>query len=930
MLAEVDGEKWIVSKDVVEEIRDQEHEVRVLKEVKGEELVGKLAINPVTGDVVPVLPAEFVNPEIGTGVVMSVPAHAPFDYIALEEEVSSKKVEGIKISESARRNIERLEERVSIFVTDGKRIKNIGEACGELESVREIVRKSNYTPSAILEINSKGVVVKVKEKVEGDEYNARKEKLLPLTELELILTKRRKEGSVIPVVACAVVKNNKLLLGKMAKGKADEGKWGMIGGKVEVGESFIGAIKREVKEEINCDVKNVVSFVGRVKRNEFDVYIFLIEVDGEPSPNKKEIDELRFFSYEEFLKLGKEEMRYVISVTHKDVFKKMLAYSSFKRIKPLIKLEGFSEIPARDTCRRLGIKSQRDRELLGKATRELYSKEFYNGILREIYGELAGLKVCDAKEKITRELIEKNVALKHYTLPVRFESRYGGKVHVKIVKDQWFLRYSSKEWKELALKCIEKMRFVPEEVRENFVFTVNWLKDWACVHKKELGTPLPWDKDWTIESLSDSTIYMAYYILAKYLQHAEKYGIDVDKLGDYFFDYVFLGKGSAEDVARRLGVDEELVEEMRREFEYWYPVDLRSSGKDLIQNHLTFFIFHHVALFEEKYWPRGIAINGFVLMDGRKMSKSLGNVIPMLHAVENYSADILRFLIALAGESGLDDANIEYSKGSEVERELKWLYTFSTENYNRGREDIKEIDRWMLGRIKRSLELAEELYEEMRFKTMLTKCYYGLKNDFRWYLARTFNNPNKECINKFIEALVLMLYPITPHICSEILEKIKGYDFALSPVWPEVKVDVDESYEKLESIVKELKEDVENLMKLVGRNVKEVVLIVASKRKFEVAEKVKELLESGKSFKEVMSCFSERELVSKLLKNRKLLSMLTSQEREKTYLSQACEYFSKMYNVKFTVEVEEESKEEKKDVALPAKPAIVFKTIEGN
>jgi len=47
--------------------------------------VGKTVKNPVTGKEVPILPATFVDPDVATGIVMSVPAHAPYDWIALED-----------------------------------------------------------------------------------------------------------------------------------------------------------------------------------------------------------------------------------------------------------------------------------------------------------------------------------------------------------------------------------------------------------------------------------------------------------------------------------------------------------------------------------------------------------------------------------------------------------------------------------------------------------------------------------------------------------------------------------------------------------------------------------------------------------------------------------------------------------------------------
>ena len=46
---------------------------------------------------------------------------------------------------------------------------------------------------------------------------------------------------------------------------------------------------------------------------------------------------------------------------------------------------------------------------------------------------------------------------------------------------------------------------------------LGWLKEWACSRPFGLGTQLPWDQQWVIESLSDSTIYMAYYTIAHHL-----------------------------------------------------------------------------------------------------------------------------------------------------------------------------------------------------------------------------------------------------------------------------------------------------------------------------------------------------------------------------------------------------------------------------
>ena len=64
------------------------------------------------------------------------------------------------------------------------------------------------------------------------------------------------------------------------------------------------------------------------------------------------------------------------------------------------------------------------------------------------------------------------------------------------------------------------MECYSDDVRNNFERTLNWLKEHACSRTYGLGTRLPWDESWLIESLSDSTIYMAYYTVAHILQES--------------------------------------------------------------------------------------------------------------------------------------------------------------------------------------------------------------------------------------------------------------------------------------------------------------------------------------------------------------------------------------------------------------------------
>jgi leucyl-tRNA synthetase len=82
--AEVDSEQWIISKESVEKLRYLNRKVTMTETFKGREFIGKTVENPVTNEKILILPADFVDPKNATGVVMSVPGHAPYDYVALE------------------------------------------------------------------------------------------------------------------------------------------------------------------------------------------------------------------------------------------------------------------------------------------------------------------------------------------------------------------------------------------------------------------------------------------------------------------------------------------------------------------------------------------------------------------------------------------------------------------------------------------------------------------------------------------------------------------------------------------------------------------------------------------------------------------------------------------------------------------------------
>jgi leucyl-tRNA synthetase len=130
-------------------------------------------------------------------------------------------------------------------------------------------------------------------------------------------------------------------------------------------------------------------------------------------------------------------------------------------------------------------------------------------------------------------------------------------------------------------------------------------------------------------------------------------GIKAEEMTDEIWDFIFLNQKKPKTTISNAN-----LEKMRNEFNYWYPVDCRVSGKDLVQNHLTYFLYNHVAIWEndETKWPQSVRANGHLLLNGEKMSKSTGNFLTLKEAIEKFSADGMRFSLADSGDS-VEDAN---------------------------------------------------------------------------------------------------------------------------------------------------------------------------------------------------------------------------------------------------------------------------------
>jgi len=503
----------------------------------------------------------------------------------------------------------------------------------------------------------------------------------------------------------------------------------------------------------------------------------------------------------------------------------------------IIEVEGLEGVPAIEALRRYGVETQNDRSKLDEATKFVYSLEASRGFmvrdlsrrvpiveeLRELVAEsIDGKPVAEARENIRRALLERRLARIVYELinkPVY--CRCGTEIVVKLLENQWFLNYGHPRWKELALELLNSMKIVPEEARAQFKATIDWLRKRACARTRGLGVPLPWDPTWIIESLSDSTIYMAFYTVIHKIRSLK---IPPEKLVDEFWDYVLLGKGDPKEVGRRLGIDPRHLEEIRREFDYWYPLDWRVSGKDLIPSHLTFFIFNHAAIFPREKWPRGIIANGWVLRGG-KMSKSRGNVVLLKDLVDGWGPDAARLAMAMGAEVPqdfeltddlLDDA---VNAISRIVALIERLAKSSSD-----RECRTILDRWALSEMYSAFEAVARDLDSIRLRSAAVRAFHGVANVLERYLANV-DTPCREVVEA-VRDWIKVLSPFTPFIAEELWHRMGGEGFVVVSEWPKPRA-LDYGAMLAMRLAESVIEDVRNIARATKRERVEKVIIYA-------------------------------------------------------------------------------------------------------
>lgn len=251
------------------------------------------------------------------------------------------------------------------------------------------------------------------------------------------------------------------------------------------------------------------------------------------------------------------------------------------------------------------------------------------------------------------------------------------------------------------------------------------------------------------------------------------------------------------------------------DLKYFYPTSTLATAPEIIFFWVARMIMAGLE-FKKQIPFRDVYLHGTVRdAEGKKMSKSLGNVIDPLEIIEKYGADALRFsLISITAqgqdvylskdrfEQGRNFANKIWNASRFILMNLKPensafdLCVFFKDN------DPDLVSRWIISRLYSTIKKTEEDLDAYRFNEAANNLYSFFWHEFcDWYLElikpRLAEKQTQLIMYKVLEKYIRVLHPFMPFITEEIWQKLPGAkDSIMRQPWPHMQEKmIDQSYE---------------------------------------------------------------------------------------------------------------------------------------
>jgi len=537
--------------------------------------------------------------------------------------------------------------------------------------------------------------------------------------------------------------------------------------------------------------------------------------------------------------------------------------------------------------------------------------------------------VSEIKDSVKDELIYSKQGQVMREFSEEVVCRCSKKVLIKKIPDQWFIKYSDYNLTDEAKNHASIMNIYPWDYKNELPGVLDWFDDRACIRKGSwLGTEFPFKKDWIIEPISDSTLYPAYYIISKYINEKK---IKPEEMTLEFFDYVFLGRGKS---------SKPVWDEIKKDFDYWYPVDINLGGKEHKTVHFPVFLMSHVAIMPQQKWPQGIFVHWWVTQQGKeKISKSKGGAEHINEAATKYGVDAMRLYYAHVG-SPFVDIEWDAEAVTKYKNRLANIYNLIHQIKSIKDKSDKNLDNWLKSTIQRTIQKTNDAFETYDLRVATNEVFFECQKNIQWYIKR--KGANKKTLEKFVENWIKLMIPIAPHLSEELWAITGNKAFASNENYPSFdSKDISEKDEIGEYLLQEVVQDTSEILKVTKIKPKKIYVYtsptwkqqifrkaikLASEDKLEMSSLMKEVMNDPAMKAKEVSQFTGKIVgeIKKLNDNDK--NKYLTEINEKDYLKDAKGYLKEMFSCEINIYNADDKDiydpQNKTRFAVPLRPAI--------
>ncbi len=354
-------------------------------------------------------------------------------------------------------------------------------------------------------------------------------------------------------------------------------------------------------------------------------------------------------------------------------------------------------------------------------------------------GEFAGLNVYDANKAIIDKLNSLGFLLFDTKITHSYPHCWRCKTPIIFrATKQWFLSLKHNNLRNELIQAIEHVRWIPETGRERISAMVRERPDWCLSRQRYWGVPIP-----AIVCNDCHEEFLEPQVNEKFASVVAKEGSDTwfeKDLKEFLNEEIRcpyckgnnLSKGTdILDVWFDSGVSHQAVLKKRKELGST-PCALYLEGSDQHRGWFQSSLIPSICI-DGKAPFKAVLTHGFVVDgEGRKMSKSMGNVISPQDIIKDYGADILRLWVASSDYN--EDVRISpltLSRLSEAYRKIRNttrfilsnLYDFNPDTDTVNYKSLKTVDRWVLREANLTLQTVEAAYENFSFYMAYKKIY---------------------------------------------------------------------------------------------------------------------------------------------------------------------------------------------------------------